>query len=299
MVPQKPNENKDRRLIDEHVLIVSPTLAQAVGLNEAIILQQIHYWLHIAEENKNNFREGYYWTFNSITQWQEQFPFWHKDTVMRTINKLRRDGILITGRFNRKGYDRTTWYRIDYERLQALVPANFANCINACMQNTQMDYSKMRAPIPETSSNNSNNISSREFSKENPQSGTAKPPHTISFYEFKQLNTVDRDVATAIEYFLATYWEAVGKEHMKLTAQTWEQVADTFINFYEDGSFIDELHFENIVSMTNHYFNKFKAGKYKAKNASITHFNNEGIKKVNFYEACYYGDDVNVEDLPM
>ena len=34
-----------RLLIDEYPLVVQPSLAALVGINEAIILQQIHYWL--------------------------------------------------------------------------------------------------------------------------------------------------------------------------------------------------------------------------------------------------------------
>ncbi len=32
-------------LLDEHPLLVMPKLATLIGLNEAIVLQQVHYWL--------------------------------------------------------------------------------------------------------------------------------------------------------------------------------------------------------------------------------------------------------------
>ncbi|WP_349774291.1 hypothetical protein [Ureibacillus chungkukjangi] len=41
----------NRRIIDESPLLIRPTLAAKVGLNEAIILQQIHYWNQILPEN--------------------------------------------------------------------------------------------------------------------------------------------------------------------------------------------------------------------------------------------------------
>ena len=34
-------------LINEHPLMVLPSLATAVGLNQAIVLQQVHYWLDL------------------------------------------------------------------------------------------------------------------------------------------------------------------------------------------------------------------------------------------------------------
>ena len=41
-----------RLLINENPLQVLPTLAVKIGLNEAMILQQMHYWLN-AYHNKN------------------------------------------------------------------------------------------------------------------------------------------------------------------------------------------------------------------------------------------------------
>lgn len=32
-------------LLDDEPLVILPKLAAAIGLNEAIILQQLHYWL--------------------------------------------------------------------------------------------------------------------------------------------------------------------------------------------------------------------------------------------------------------
>ena len=61
-------------LINEPPLQVLPSLAQKIGLNEAIIVQQVHYWLN-PKFNKNYF-EGRNWVWNTYEQWQQQFPFW-------------------------------------------------------------------------------------------------------------------------------------------------------------------------------------------------------------------------------
>ncbi|MDR7079859.1 hypothetical protein J2Y03_004917 [Neobacillus niacini] len=42
-----------------------------VGLNEALVLQQIHYWLGI---NKHEI-EGRKWVYNSYPDWQRQLQF--------------------------------------------------------------------------------------------------------------------------------------------------------------------------------------------------------------------------------
>ena len=64
-------------LISEPPLQVLPSLAVAIGLNESIIVQQIHYWTSHNERAKSqiHFKDGHYWTFNTIEELNEQFPF--------------------------------------------------------------------------------------------------------------------------------------------------------------------------------------------------------------------------------
>jgi len=45
-------------LFDKYPLVINPRLAALIGLNEAIILQQVHYWIKLNEEDKKNFEEG-------------------------------------------------------------------------------------------------------------------------------------------------------------------------------------------------------------------------------------------------
>lgn len=101
-------------LMSERPLCILPQLAKKIGLNEAIILQQVHYWL----EKSRNFENGCYWVFNTYQQWMEQFPFWSIPTIRRTIAKLEAKGLLISGHFNSKSSDHTKWYTIGYDVLK-------------------------------------------------------------------------------------------------------------------------------------------------------------------------------------
>lgn len=105
-----------RLLLDEEPLVILPSLAAAVGLNESIILQQLHYWL----ERSNHIYEGHKWVYNTYEEWREQFPFWSESTIRRIITKLEKQGLIITGNFNRSKIDKTKWYRINYEKLAQL-----------------------------------------------------------------------------------------------------------------------------------------------------------------------------------
>lgn len=102
-------------LMDEHPLVVSPRLAEALGsLDEAVILQQLHYWL----QRSSNKRDGRTWVYNSMATWLKQFP-WVKSrtTLTRHFDKLKKLGLVLTANYNRAGFDKTIWYSIDYDKL--------------------------------------------------------------------------------------------------------------------------------------------------------------------------------------
>lgn len=133
-------------LIDEHPLQVLPSLAVAVGLNEAIILQQIHYWLRISEQSKdkNKFRDGCWWTYGTVTEWQtKNFPFWSESTVQRAFANLEKMGVLISKKFNAPAWDHTKWYTVDYTRLDASV---VSKCDDRLPQNDVIDDVNMTQP---------------------------------------------------------------------------------------------------------------------------------------------------------
>jgi len=105
-------------LFDENPLVVNTGLAVKIGLNEAIILQQIHYWLEINKKAKRNFRDNETWCYNTYKEWQEQFPFFSLKTIQRTIISLENMDFLITGNYNKLKIDKTKWYRINYKTLE-------------------------------------------------------------------------------------------------------------------------------------------------------------------------------------
>ncbi|WP_373278108.1 MULTISPECIES: hypothetical protein [Geobacillus] len=48
-------------LFDDQPLVILPQLALAIGLNESIVVQQLHYWLKKSE----NVHDGYKWVYNT------------------------------------------------------------------------------------------------------------------------------------------------------------------------------------------------------------------------------------------
>jgi len=93
-------------------LVVSPALACRIGLNEAIVLQQICYWL---EETTSGVEyEGKRWVYNSINAWNEQFPWWTGKTIQRTVSSLKKLGLIYVEQLKKKQHDQTNYYAINY-----------------------------------------------------------------------------------------------------------------------------------------------------------------------------------------
>lgn len=120
-------------VLDERLLAFNPTLASIIGLNESIVLHQIHYWLNNIEKSENEEYKMYhhhcgrFWVYNTFEQWHNQFPYISIRTLKTTFKNLEDCGLLITGNFNKMGYDRTKWYSIDYNALETLENTHSAN----------------------------------------------------------------------------------------------------------------------------------------------------------------------------
>ena len=94
-------------------LLFSPELARRVGLNEAIALQQISYW--VTETESGIEFEGRRWIYNTYPNWVKQFPFWSEETVKRTMISLRKQGLILVAQLNKAKHDRTNYYTVNDE----------------------------------------------------------------------------------------------------------------------------------------------------------------------------------------
>jgi len=128
-------------LIADKPIQVLPSLAVAIGLNEAIFIQQLHYWLNGAQRSKTfgQMRENRMWIYNTPEEWQVQnFPFWSVSTIRRVINSCKSQGVLdielelspmVPG-------GRRNWYTVNYDKVAEI----------GSVQNEQTGVSNMNRP---------------------------------------------------------------------------------------------------------------------------------------------------------
>ncbi|MGC0798441.1 conserved phage C-terminal domain-containing protein [Pantoea agglomerans] len=93
-------------------LVISPMLALRIGINEAIVLQQICYWLEDTTAGVEY--DGKRWVYNSINAWNEQFPWWTAKTIQRTVSSLKKMGLIYVEQLKKSQHDQTNYYAINY-----------------------------------------------------------------------------------------------------------------------------------------------------------------------------------------
>lgn len=151
---------ESRLLYDKKPLIVNSQLAELIGLESALILHQIHYWVNINRSAKKNYRDGYYWTYNTFQKWQKEFPFWSLSTIKRIVKNLESQKLIIVGNFNLSNIDRTKWYRVNHIKLieleSRLVQSDTLEDVNLTLPLVQSDTIgeptdsvNLTPPIPE------------------------------------------------------------------------------------------------------------------------------------------------------
>ena len=104
-------------LISESPLTVQPSLAVLLGLNEAIFLQQVQYW--ITREAGFCDQYGRRWIYNTVKDWRGQFPFWSESTIKRTIRSLEDQNALLSTTVG-DAFNKTKAYTINSDRIEEL-----------------------------------------------------------------------------------------------------------------------------------------------------------------------------------
>lgn len=229
--------SSSRLLINENPLQVLPSLAVALkNVNEAIMLQQVQYWL----SRSTKAFEGRKWVYNTIDDWKMQFPWMTEKTIRNRFSSLIEKKVIITSNFNRAGFDRTKWYTIDYDKLNSLVndqdniensaekpdmthsekssECNRKKVLNAFGKSYQTEPEKVTGPIPETTRDYSEitqeNIRSSAKADEPVSQSKKLTPTQIIEQEFEQLWTIyPRKVAKkkALSHYKA--WRKESKDH--------------------------------------------------------------------------------------
>lgn len=136
----------NKLLIQESPLTFQPSLAVAIGINEAIVLQQVHYWIS-NPRNKGYEQAGFKWVYNTYAEWKEtNFPFWSENTIQRTFSNLEDAGLIVSIQPMKFKYDRTKYYRIDYTKLDVFDDPKLVCSLNESETTTETTTNGDKSP---------------------------------------------------------------------------------------------------------------------------------------------------------
>ena len=128
-------------------------VAQKYGIAEAVLLNNITFWIAKNHANEEHFYEGRYWTFNSIKAFGELFPYLSEKQIRHALNHLIEENVLITGNFNQKSYDITLWYGFS-DRYLAICPLGKMD-----LPSRENGFAPQGKPIPYINTDIKENIS--------------------------------------------------------------------------------------------------------------------------------------------
>lgn len=234
-------------------LIVNTDLALVLGdLNEAIVLNQLNYWLEINKKADKNFIDDRYWVYNSYSDWKaKDFPYWSEKTIQRTFTRLENKGVVVSANYNKLAIDKTKWYTINVKQLQELVDKfnSDKNRMTNQQDNMTCREGQNDRPLPEITTENID----RDYTTENKYAlSESKDSSRGDIYAFSaekggSKSDVIKNLAVEfadcepsdwrieelkhiIDYFLEQYNKTLNMSHIRITAQALIKIV---INYFE------------------------------------------------------------------
>lgn len=273
-------------------MLLSPFLATSIGLNEAIVLQQLHYWIQNKQKAQKSYFDGRFWVYNTYEQWQKQFPFWSISTIRRTIYRLEKQNLILSRNYNRAGFDKTKWYSINYEALnqriskivftsdqdEQTICSNRADTYSQFDQANTIDYTETSKPDILEMYKGSELQTSSHQAPFDWQSLEKQIEETCAGLKIDNCNPY----IMIIEYYFTVYRQVLHKEHPRLSMKAMNAV----ICAIRDGCEMlqdNPLDVEAYKEMIPRHFQT----KYQGCDYHICHFMTEGIRNNRFYETCY------------
>lgn len=87
-------------------------VAEKIGIIPAVILKNIYFWVEHNRVNDVNLHDGYYWVYNSKKAFLTWFSYLTERQIEYALTKLRDNGYIKVGNYNKNSFDRTLWYTV-------------------------------------------------------------------------------------------------------------------------------------------------------------------------------------------
>lgn len=179
-------------------------VAKKYGVNEAIFLQNLYFWIFKNMANGRYDFDGKNWTYNSMEAFAQLFPFWTVAQIRNIIKKLETNGAIYIGNYNIDWSNRTKWYALSEEVLELYngINSDLLKVANAFDRNSKCQLSEL-----------ANDICQKQQMSSDRNSKCYK--EQIVNTDSKQ-QIVNTDIGAAL---FSEFWKAYPKREAKATAQ--------------------------------------------------------------------------------
>lgn len=201
-------------------------LAKRYGIEEAIVLKHLFFWIQRNSVNERHYHDGRYWTYNTAKGFTEIFPYMNQKKVYYVLKKLEEAGLIKIGKYNANRYDQTRWYA-----LTDLALSHFPILGTADFLNLGERAEKNGEPIPDVNHIPSISLVSSSI-KNKPDTTDTKDTTGHKYGTYKNVLMTDAQMTALKDEFpdweqrieaVSAYCEAHGKTYKNYLAaiRTW------------------------------------------------------------------------------
>lgn len=212
-------------------------LATEYGLTEAILLENLQFWILHNKANNKNFYDGSYWTYNSAKAFSELFPYLTARKIRSALKNLEGQGIIKTGNYNKSPYDRTLWYAFTEKGISIVQKCKMEK------QEASNESGENVTPIPDINTDDKPSIntdinmgqspSPKEKTEDRPKRASSRfvPPTLEEVRRYCEERKNGIDAQYFIDYYEARGWElSKGRKvkDWKACVRTWERNSTSY-----------------------------------------------------------------------
>ena len=106
--------------INSNLRVFNIEIAKEYGLNCAYFLQNIYYWVEKNRAENRNFRNGNYWTYSTIEEFEQHLGCFTKRQIKYIVKKLKEADLILIEQFSEGQAYRTYWYALTGKALEIL-----------------------------------------------------------------------------------------------------------------------------------------------------------------------------------
>ena len=126
--------------------------AEMYGVECAILINHFQFWVEQNKAMGRNFHDGRTWMYQTQAEIAAIYPYWNRDKVQDLIQKLLEFKVLVKGNYNKKKFDKTSWYAFENEEMFTIVRNRTIECAES-----HTPLCGTAQPIPDTKTNTKTN----------------------------------------------------------------------------------------------------------------------------------------------